>query len=101
MTDIGPDEKEKRCKALFGALLSLKSEDECHRFLTDLCTPGELDDLAGRWLVARRLEEEDISYRDLAAETGISVTTVGRVARFLRQEPHKGYRLVLDRLFRK
>ncbi|MEI9902624.1 MAG: hypothetical protein WDN06_00515 [Asticcacaulis sp.] len=31
-------------------------------------------------------------------KTGASTTTVTRVARFLREMPHQGYRRVLDRL---
>jgi uncharacterized protein YerC len=38
-----------------------------------------------------------LSYRDIHALTGVSVTTIGRVARFLQQESFRGYRLVLDR----
>src|SRR5262249_41773449 len=51
-----------------------------------------------RWLVARLLDEGGHSYREIHALTGVSVTTIGRVARFLQQEPHQGYRLVLDPL---
>ena len=38
------------------------------------------------------------SYREIAAEAQASPTTVVRVARFLKEMPHQGYRLVLDRL---
>jgi len=38
----------------------------------------------------------ELSYRDINARTGVSTTTIGRVARFLNEEPHKGYRSVLD-----
>jgi TrpR-related protein YerC/YecD len=84
--------------ALCDALLQLQSADEMRRFLRDLTTPGELQALAERWRVARLLDEGEKSYRDISAETGVSTTTVTRVARFLSQEDHKGYRLVLDRM---
>lgn len=83
--------------ALCQALLTLKTGEEMRRFLRDLTTPGELQALAERWRVARMLDEGGKSYRDISAETGVSTTTVTRVARFLSQEDHQGYRLVLDR----
>jgi TrpR-related protein YerC/YecD len=84
--------------ALCEALLQLQSADEMRRFLKDLTTPGELQALAERWRVARLLDAGEKSYRDISAETGVSTTTVTRVARFLSQEDHQGYRLVLDRM---
>lgn len=83
---------------LCDALLALTTRDEMHRFLRDLATPGELQALAERWRVARLLDEGEKSYREISAETGVSTTTVTRVARFLTQEDHQGYRLVLDRM---
>lgn len=38
------------------------------------------------------------NYRDIAAMTGASTTTVARVARFLNQENYQGYKLVLGRM---
>ena len=86
---------------LIEALLTVKNADEMRRFLRDLCTPKEMADLADRWLVARLLDEGALSYRDIHAQTGVSVTTVGRVARFLQQEDYHGYRAILDRLKKK
>ena len=68
------------------------------RFLIDLCSPAELRALAERWHVARLLDEGRLSYRQISDMTGVSTTTIGRVARFLTNEPHQGYRLVLDRV---
>lgn len=68
------------------------------RLLADLCTPAEVRTLAERWHVARLLHRGDLSYREISDRTGVSPTTVVRVARFLRQEPHQGYREVIDRL---
>lgn len=67
------------------------------RFLVDLCTPAELRALSERWHVAQILDSGKSSYRDISVETGVSTTTIGRVARFLKDEPHQGYRAVLDR----
>jgi TrpR-related protein YerC/YecD len=85
-------------KDLIEALLSLTSPDECRRFLRDICTPKEIADLSDRWCVARLLEEGKYSYRDIHELTGVSVTTIGRVARFLQQENFQGYRLVIERM---
>jgi TrpR-related protein YerC/YecD len=68
------------------------------RLLADLCTPAEVRTLAERWHVARLLESSDLSYRDIHDATGVSTTTIVRVARFLRQEPHQAYRLAMDRI---
>lgn len=86
--------------ALCAAFLALRTEAEAHRFLLDLCTPGEISAMAERWRVARLLAESELSYREIHAQTGVSVTTIGRVARFLSQEPHQGYALVLSRLLK-
>lgn len=83
---------------LFGAVAHLRTADEARRFLYDLCTPQELADMADRWRVARMLDEGKLSYREIHAETGVSVTTVGRVARFLQQENFQGYRMIIDRV---
>jgi len=88
-------------KALAAAFLACRTEKEVKAFLTDLCTPQEIGNLAERWLVARLLNEGGLSYRDVHALTGISTTTIGRVARFLQQEPHHGYRHFLDNIARK
>ncbi len=88
-------------KDLIEVLLALKDADECRRFLRDICTPKEIKDLSERWVVARMLDEGKLSYREIHAETGVSVTTIGRVARFLQQENYQGYRALIDRLKKK
>jgi len=83
---------------LLDALLSLKSRTEAEAFLADLCTPTEVRALSERWLVARLLNEGELSYRDIAQKAQSSTATVVRVARFLKDMPYQGYRKVLDRL---
>jgi TrpR-related protein YerC/YecD len=78
------------------ALLTPKDAREMGDLLVDLCTPAEIRTLAERWHVARLLAETDLSYRDIHDATGVSTTTIVRVARFLKQEPHKGYRRAID-----
>jgi TrpR-related protein YerC/YecD len=81
---------------LCAALLTPGSEEEMGRLLVDLCTPAEIRTMAERWHVARLLDGTDLSYRDIHDATGVSTTTIVRVARFLKQEPNQGYRGALD-----
>jgi len=93
-----PKQKNDRVKELYKAFMMIKSENELERFLVDLCTPGEINAFAERWEIARLLHQDQYGYREIAAMTGASTTTVARVARFLRQEPHHGYQLILERV---
>ena len=86
---------------LNAAILSLKTPQEAESFLRDLCTPGELKDFAERWLVAQTLAASGLSYRSIAIQTGASLSTITRVARFLKDEPYQGYQLIIKRLAKK
>ena len=77
------------------AVASLRDADEALRFLRDLCTVNELREFAGRWEVARLLDE-GVSYHDISERTGASSATISRVNQWLRYG-RDGYRLVLDR----
>jgi TrpR-related protein YerC/YecD len=70
--------------ALCEALAKLRDPAEIAAFLDDLCTPAELEALADRWRVVPLLLAGR-TYRDIHDLTGVSVTTVGRVARCLTQ----------------
>ena len=83
--------------SLAEALAALRSSDEARVLLADLCTPAEVHSLAERWHVARLLDAGDLTYREIHEATGVSTTTIVRVARFLKQEEYRGYRLLLDR----
>ena len=82
---------------LADALVQLDDQDCARAFLADLCTPAEIHSLAERWQVARLLDAGELTYREIHDATGVSTTTIVRVARFLRQETNSGYRLLLDR----
>ena len=82
---------------LADALVMLDDQDSARAFLADLCTPAEVHSLAERWQVARLLDAGALTYREIHDATGVSTTTIVRVARFLRQESNSGYRLLLDR----
>ncbi len=83
-------------KALYRAILALETEAECSRFLEDLCTPAELEAMTDRWTVVLSLQD-GLPYRRIHEITGVSVTPIGRVARYL-QGGSGGYRAVLGRL---
>lgn len=95
------DETHGAIKELCEALLLIKNCDEMIRFFNDLCTPQEIRALAERWRVCRLLHQGDLSYRDINEVSGASLATIGRVARFLKEEPHRGYQLILDRMKKK
>ena len=82
--------------ALFRAILSLKNEDECSRFLEDLCTISELQAMKQRFEVALLLDEGRI-YSEIAKDTGASTATISRVNKCLKYGAD-GYRTALDRL---
>lgn len=83
---------------LFDAILLIKTRSEAEKFFKDLCTPQEINALRERWRVCQLLETGQFSYREIHAMTGASVTTIGRVARFLNEEPHHGYRNILRKI---
>jgi TrpR-related protein YerC/YecD len=81
---------------LVAAVLTLRSVEECRAFLRDLCTPAELQAMADRWAVVECLRR-GLPYREVHRQTGVSVTTIGRVARYLAQG-NGGYALVAGRV---
>lgn len=82
--------------ALMEAILRLESTDEAERFLRDLCTVGELHDMAQRWAVVRLLDA-GLHYAEISRRTGASTATITRIAAWLNHGAG-GYRLMLDRL---
>ena len=86
--------KKRTEDALFRAVLSLTDIHEIRNFFKDLCTPAELQALVDRWQVVELLKE-NLPYRRINELTGISVTTIGRVARFLA-DGFGGYETALD-----
>lgn len=80
--------------ALFRAILSLDDVHEIRNFLKDLCTPAELQALVDRWRVVELLQQ-NLPYRRIHELTGVSVTTIGRVARFLT-DGFGGYTAALE-----
>ena len=78
------------------AFAAMRDQQEIRMLLRDLCTPAELEAIADRWRVVPLLKS-GISYREIHDRTGVSVTTVGRVARYL-EAGNGGYKLAFERL---
>jgi TrpR-related protein YerC/YecD len=92
---LSPRQEALAERALYQAILTLKTADECRAFFRDLCTPAELQALADRWAVVELLRENR-PYREIHRLTGVSVTTIGRVARYLLAG-NGGYALAANR----
>lgn len=86
--------KEPWFKGLVSAMRSCKTEKDMENFLRDVATLSELQAFSERLEVARLLSR-GLSYRQVAAQTGASTTTVTRVASFL-ENGEGGYRTVLN-----
>lgn len=86
--------REPWFRGLVSAMLSCKSETDMENLLRDVATLSELQALSERLEVARLLAR-GLSYRQVAAQTGASTTTVTRVAHFL-ENGEGGYRKVLN-----
>jgi TrpR-related protein YerC/YecD len=82
-------------ESLYKAFLTLEKPAEVRQFLLDLCTPSEVEAMVDRWWTASLLRQGR-SYREISEMTGVSVTTIGRVARYMNMG-EGGYRLALRR----
>jgi TrpR-related protein YerC/YecD len=95
MDPIDDEWRTAGTRALVDALLSFHDADELERFLRDLCTLGELRDLAQRWSVARLLDQ-GMHYAEISRVTGASTATITRIASWVRHG-QGGYALALAR----
>ena len=81
---------------LFEAMLRLETVGEASAFFRDLCTLGELHDMAQRWAVVRLLDA-GMHYAEISKRTGASTATITRIAQWLHHG-EGGYALALERL---
>jgi TrpR-related protein YerC/YecD len=81
------------------ALLAMHDVAEMRAFLHDLCTPAELEALVDRWTVVPHVLK-GMPYRQIHEHTAVSITTIGRVARFLNQGSG-GYRKAAARVLQR
>lgn len=82
--------------ALMEAVLKLDTLEESRAFFSDLCTVQELQLMAQRLQVAKRLKE-GATYEEIRQELAVSSTTITRINTTL-QYGAGGYYTVLDRL---
>ncbi len=96
LSAVPPVPKPDSLQPLLQAILAMNDGAELRALLDDLCTPAELEAIADRWRVVPLLLE-GVAYRDIHERTGVSVTTVGRIARCL-DAGAGGYRLAAQRV---
>lgn len=99
ISGIGPviDWNIKKNKQLIDAVLALRDADEAKRFLRDLMTEKEIKEFGNR-LETARLLARDVQYNTISEDTGLSPTTIARIAKWLYGSLG-GYRLILARLY--
>ena len=86
----------KEVDALFEAILSLDSLEECYMFFEDVCTIKEIFDRAQRLKAAKMLKAGK-NYVEVCQQTGMSSATISRVSRCLEYGAG-GYELAIKRL---
>ena len=82
-------------EALFEAILTLRSPEECYAFFKDLCTYQELNAMAQRLQVAKMLHSGHV-FHEIVEETGASTATISRVNRAIK-DGCDGYQIIFDR----
>lgn len=88
--------RDDAARELFEAILRLETTDEASAFFRDLCTLGELHDMAQRWAVVRLLNG-GMHYAEISRLTGASTATITRIAQWLHHG-EGGYSKALERL---
>jgi len=92
---VAHDWRTPETEALIEAVLRLDTRESAERFLRDLCTLGELHDMAQRWAVVRMLDA-GLHYAEISKRTGASTATITRIASWLNHG-EGGYRDMLER----
>jgi len=87
----------KEAKELFKGILKLKTSNEAVCFFRDLLTIKEIEDFSTRFKIARLLQKDKLTYKQIAKKCKVSTTTVTRVAHWLNSGMG-GYKLVIKRL---
>ena len=82
---------------MYKAILSLKTEEECRAFFTDLCSITELMAMEQRFEVAKLLNE-GLIYNLIMERSGTSSAIISRVNRSL-QYGSGGYQIAFSRLY--
>ena len=82
--------------ALFDAILSLETREECYDFFEDLCTVKEISDMAQR-LEAAKLLLDGSTYEQIVKTVEISTATISRINRCI-QYGTGGYRQNIEKV---
>ncbi len=88
--------KNETIDALFDAILSLETREECYQFFEDLCTVKEISDMAQR-LEAAKLLLNGRTYDQIVREVEISTATISRINRCI-QYGTGGYREIIGKV---
>ena len=81
--------------ALFDAILSLETREECYQFFDDLCTVKEIADMSQR-LEAAKLLLQGKTYEQIVKSAEISTATISRINRCI-QYGSGGYQAIIER----
>jgi TrpR-related protein YerC/YecD len=81
---------------LIKAFLALRNEVEAKAFLRDIMTEKEILEFSNR-LTAATMLTDNISYVEIEKATGLSSTTIARVAKWLNGK-EAGYKTILNRI---
>ena len=95
MTEKNPRRNETT-DALFDAILSLETREECYAFFEDLCTVKEISDMAQR-LEAAKLLLDGSTYEQIVKTVEISTATISRINRCI-QYGTGGYRQTIEKV---
>ena len=82
--------------ALFDAIISLETREECYDFFEDLCTVKEISDMAQR-LEAAKLLLDGSTYEQIVKTVEISTDTISRINRCI-QYGTGGYRQTIEKV---
>ena len=81
---------------LFAVILALETQNEANNFFRDLLTESEIKEFSSRWKAAQMLDSGK-SYTTIVKETGLSSTTVARIAKWLNGD-FGGYRQAISKM---
>ena len=81
---------------LIEAFMSLESHAEYYKFLDDICTVAEIQEMSKRLKAAKMLKAGTV-YSEVSDMTGLSTATISRVSKCLKYGSD-GYNIVLDKL---
>ena len=73
-------EMQEKIGALYDAIVSLESREQCQELFDDLCTRKEIEKMAERLFAAKLLLEGN-TYNQVIAQSDISSATLSRVSR--------------------